>query len=427
MRARAGVRPRSRPVVVLAGLVLLATTACSSSTGDDGYGEVPARPSSTGSPSSSSSVAVSSRPAPRSTAVPDLAVEVVASGFEHGWDIGFLPDGKALVTERPGRIALVSGLRAGATRTPVRADLGDLYVNSEGGLMGLVVHPDFATSRQFTTCQTHQEGGRPVDIRLVTWRLSADGASAARVRDLLTGLPLSTGRHSGCRPTLDAGGALVVGTGDTAVGSLPQDLTSLGGKTIRLDLQTGKPLPDNPFIGAANVKQRYVQTYGHRNVQGVALRPGTDQVFTAEHGPDNNDEVNLVRPGANYGWDPAQGGTVGGYDEGVPMTDTARYPDAVPAVWQSGRTTQAVCGLAFLQGPQWGAFDGALVVTALKGAKLLVLTLDAAGAVTDVAIPEATNGPFGRLRAARLGPDGALYVTTTNGSDDKLLRITPRP
>ncbi|KRE60262.1 glucose dehydrogenase [Nostocoides sp. Soil756] len=414
-----------RPAAAVALLTLLATTACSSSADDAGYGEVPAGPPASGA-SPSSSAPASSRPAPRRTAVPDLAVEVVASGFEHGWDIGFLPDGRALVTERPGRIALVSGLRAGATRTQVRADLSDLYVNSEGGLMGMVVHPDFATSREFTTCQTHQEGGTPVDIRLVTWRLSADGASATRVRDLLTGLPLSTGRHSGCRPTLDAGGALVVGTGDTAVGSLPQDLTSLGGKTLRLDLETGAPLPDNPFIGAANVKQRYVQTYGHRNVQGVALRPGTDQVFTAEHGPDNNDEVNLIRAGANYGWDPAQGGTVGGYDEGVPMTDTARYPDAVPAVWQSGRTTQAVCGLAFLEGPQWGAFDGALVVTALKGAKLLVLTLDDAGAVTDVAIPEATNGPYGRLRAARLGPDRALYVTTTNGDDDKLLRITPR-
>src|SRR6476661_6241611 len=123
---------RSRSAAALAGLALLATTACSSSAEDDGYGEVPARPSTSGtaSASPSSSGPVSSSPAPRSTAVPDLAVEVVASGFEHGWDIGFLPDGQALVTERPGRIALVSGLREGATRTPVRADLGDLYVNS---------------------------------------------------------------------------------------------------------------------------------------------------------------------------------------------------------------------------------------------------------------------------------------------------------
>ena len=421
MRPRAVRPPRARGAVaaaVAAAAGLVALAGCGSS--DDGYGEVPPRPSATGG-----SEAGSPSPAPRSTAVPALAVEEVVGGLEHGWDIGFLPDGTALVTERPGRIQHVSSLRTGATLTRVDADLDDVYVNSEGGLMGMVVHPDFATSREFTTCQTHQEGGTPVDIRLVTWRLSADGGSAERVRTLLDGLPLSSGRHSGCRPELDAGGALVVGTGDTAVGSIPQDLTSLGGKTLRLDLTTGEPMPDNPFADAKNANQRYVTSYGHRNLQGVALQPGTGRIYTAEHGPSSNDEVNIIEPGANYGWDPAQGGTVGGYDEGVPMTDTTRYPDAVPAIWQSGRTTQAVCAAEFLEGEQWGAFDGALVITALKGAKLLVLTLEDDGSVAEVSVPEATNGPYGRLRAARLGPDGALYVTTTNGDDDRLLRITP--
>ena len=406
------------PVALLACVALAGSLAACSGGGDD-LGEVPA-PGATGS---GGAVAT---PAPTSSLVPELAVEEVAGGLEHGWDVGFLPDGTALVTERPARISLVSGLREGARVTRVDADLDDVFVSGEGGLLGMVVHPDFESSRRFTTCQTHQEGGAPVDIRLVTWRLSDDGTEAARVRDLLTGLPISTGRHSGCRPEIAADGALLVGTGDTAVGSVPQDLTSLGGKVLRLDLDTGQPLPDNPFASAANRNQRYVLSYGHRNVQGVAVRPGTGEVFTAEHGPSSNDEVNRIEPGANYGWDPAQGGTVGGYDEDVPMTDTERYPDAVPAVWQSGSTTQAVCADEFLEGSQWGAFEGALVVTALKGAKLLVLQLDDAGAVTDVSIPEATNGPFGRLRAARLGPDGGLYVTTTNGDDDKLLRITPR-
>ncbi len=418
MRRRTLLPPGPRGVVVLAA-VGLALAGCSSA--DEGYGELPPRSSATAGSSASSP-----SPAPRSTAVPSLDVEVVAGGLVHGWDIGFLPDGRALVTERPGRISLVSSLRAGAEVTRVAADLDDVYVNSEGGLMGMVVHPDFASSREFTTCQTHQEGGEPVDIRLVTWRLSTDGGSAERVRTLLDGLPISSGRHSGCRLELDAGGALVVGTGDTAVGSIPQDLTSLGGKTLRLDLASGKPLPDNPFADAKNENQRYVTSYGHRNLQGVALQPGTGRIFTAEHGPSSNDEVNIIEPGANYGWDPAQGGTVGGYDESVPMTDTKRYPDAVPAIWQSGKTTQAVCAAEFLEGDQWGAFDGALVITALKGAKLLVLTLRDDGSVADVAVPEETNGPFGRLRAARLGPDGALYVTTTNGEDDRLLRITPR-
>jgi glucose/arabinose dehydrogenase len=356
---------------------------------------------------------------------PALRVERVVGGLEHGWDIGFLPDGRALLTQRPGRLTLVSGLHPGAVATDVAADLSDLLVRGEGGLLGMVIHPDFAISREFTTCQNHQEGGRPVDIRLVTWRLADDGRSARRVKDLLTGLPTAdSGRHSGCRPTIAADGALLVGTGDTARGDVPQDLTRLGGKVLRLDLKTGEPLPDNPFADAADLRQRYVYSYGHRNVQGVAVQPGTGRVFTAEHGPTFDDEVNLNRPGANYGWDPSRGGTVGGYDESVPMTDLQRFPDAVPAVWQTGETTQALCAAAFLSGPSWGDLDGVLVVTALKGAKLVLLRLTAAGAVSQIAVPPETNGPYGRLRAARLGPDGALYVTTTNGDDDALLRIT---
>jgi glucose/arabinose dehydrogenase len=413
---------RLRSAAPYAAVALLASVALTACSADDSVGEVPATTRGTASDSPEPPAS----PAVRNTAVPRLAVEVVAEGFEHGWDVGFLPDGRALVTERPGRISIVSGLREGARRTTVRADLDDVFVQGEGGLMGMVVHPDFASSREFTTCQTHEEDGTPRDIRLVTWRLSEDGTSAERVRDLLTGLPISTGRHSGCRPEIAADGALIVGTGDTAVGSIPQDRTSLGGKVLRLDLETGEPLPDNPFASARNERERYVYSYGHRNVQGVAVRPGTGEIYTAEHGPSNNDEVNRIRPGANYGWDPSQGGTVGGYDESVPMTDRDRFPDAVPAVWQSGRTTQAVCAAEFLEGEQWGGLDGALVVTALKGAKLLLLTLEDDGSLADVSVPEETNGPFGRLRAARLGPDGALYVTTTNGDDDKLLRITPR-
>ena len=420
---------RTRSLAPLAGAALVATMALAACSEDDSVGEVPVTPSRTASGTASPSAS----PAPRSTAVPALDVEVVAEGFEHGWDIGFLPDGRALVTERPGRISIVSGLREGAKRTTVNADLDDVFVSGEGGLMGMVVHPDFEASRLFTTCQTHQENGQPEDIRLVTWKLSADGTSAEKVRDLLTGLPISSGRHSGCRPTIASGAVtesgedeLFVGTGDVAQGALPQNRTSLGGKVLRLDLETGFPLDDNPFFGSENERERYVYSYGHRNIQGVAVQPGTGAVYTAEHGPSNNDEVNRIRAGANYGWDPSQGGTVGGYDESVPMTDLERFPDAVPAVWQSGASTQAVCSATFLEGEQWGALDGALVVTALKGSKLLLLTLAADGSLAEVSVPEETDGPFGRLRAARLGPDGALYVTTTNGDDDQLLRITPR-
>ena len=356
---------------------------------------------------------------------PALDVEVVTDRLTHGWDLAVLPDGKILVSERPGRLSLVSSGRAGARVTRVDADLSEVYARSEGGLMGLTLTPDFEQSRRFITCHVYARGGDAVDVRLVTWRLSADGTAATRVGDLLTGLPVNpSGRHSGCRPTLDADDALLVGTGDTARGAFPQDRSNLGGKTLRLDPATGEPWPGNPFAGASG-RERYVYTYGHRTLQGVAVR-ADGSVFTAEHGPTIDDEINLLVAGANYGWDPARGGTRDGYDESVPMTDTDRYPDAVGALWSSGRPTVALAGAAFLEGEEWGAWDGALAVATLKASKLMVFTLDAAGGVTDTAVPSELDQPYGRLRAARTGPDGALYLTTSNGTDDKLLRVTPR-
>jgi aldose sugar dehydrogenase len=146
------------------------------------------------------------------------------------------------------------------------------------------------------------------------------------------------------------------------------------------------------------------------------FRPDSDQIFSSEHGPSVDDEVNLVQKGANYGWDPSQGGTQSRYDESVPMTDLARFPDAVPAVWSSGSSTEAICQAAF--------WNGKLAITALKGSKLLLFTLGADGKVQDVSIPEELNDKYGRLRAARTAPDGSLYVTSSNGTDDKLLRLS---
>jgi glucose/arabinose dehydrogenase len=406
--------PRTPCIVGLlaaAGLVLTGCSTAPTSVEGGGAGDAPAATVST----------------PTRTGSPDLKIEVVASGLADVWDLGFLPDGRVLITERSGRLSLLSGTGPGAAVTPVRAELGDVYVRGEGGLMGLALYPDFATSRRFVTCATHAEAGTPTDIRLVTWTLSTDGTTATRVKDpLLGGLPINpSGRHSGCRPTFAADGALLVGTGDTARGTLPQDLTSLGGKVLRIDATTGGPAPGNPYADAANPAQRLVHDYGHRNVQGLAVQPGTGKAYSAEHGPSTDDEVNLLEPGANYGWDPSQGGTVGGYDESVPMTDLTRFPDATKAAWSSGSPVEAVSGAAFLSGRQWGALDGVLAVGALRGQKLLLMTVGADGAVASVAVPPALDGAFGRLRAVRLAPDGSLFVSTSNGSDDKILRVSP--
>ncbi|MBP2320957.1 glucose/arabinose dehydrogenase [Kibdelosporangium banguiense] len=394
--------------------LLLVTAATLTACSEPSAGQIPAPPNSPG-PASSAAKAIA----------PGLKIETVAGGLEHGWDMGFLPDGKVLVTQRPGKLALISSTKPGAQVTQVQADFSDVLVAGEGGLMGMVLEPDFAQTRQFITCQTYKENGAAKDIRLIRWRLSPDGRSAERVGVLLSGLPVARGgRHSGCRPTVAPDGSLLVGTGDTANPKPSQDRTNLGGKVLKLDIKTGGPAPGNPFINAQNANEKRVYTYGHRNVQGVAVRPGSAQIITAEHGPDKNDEINIEISGKNYGWDPSKGGTENSYDESVPMTDLKRFPDAVPALWESGETTEAVCAAAFLSGTQWGDLDGSLVVTALKGAKAMLFKLDDAGKVQSVSIPPEFNDAFGRLRAARTGPDGALYITTSNGTDDKLLRVT---
>jgi len=408
-------------VTLLAGVVV-AMTLLAACVGASEPGAPAAR---SGSAPAGSAAPAAPPSVPPSGGAPALRVETVVAGLDHPWDVAPLGGDRTLVTQRGGTLSLVTGLGPGVTARPVAADLADVYVRGESGLMGIAPLPDGT----FVTCQSHQENGRPVDIRLVTWSLSPDGASATRVRDpLVGGLPLNpSGRHGGCRPTLAPDGALLVGTGDTARAPISQDRTALGGKVLRIDPTTGGPAAGNPYAASAAAAERLVSGYGHRNVQGVALAPdGT--AWSVEHGPDVDDEVNVVIPGANYGWDPARGGaTPGGYDESVPMTDLARYPDAVPAAWSSGDPTLATSGGTFLSGPAWGDLDGVLAVTAQKGEKLLLMrpgTGDRASSIVEVSVPAELDGIYGRLRGARLGTDGALYLTTDNGDNDSVLRVT---
>jgi aldose sugar dehydrogenase len=290
--------------------------------------------------------------------------------------------------------------------------------------MGLVLDPGFAMNRRFYTCQGHQ-AGNDREIQVIAWTVNADYTAATRVANPLLGqIPVNTadGRHGGCRLRFDTTGALMIGTGDTATGSVPQDLTSLGGKILRIDPMTGGPAAGNPRMNAVNPNTRLIWNYGHRNPQGLALRPN-GQMFNVEHGPSRNDEVNLVLSDRNYGWDP--NGAGGSYDESVPMTDLQKFPNAQPALWASGPTTDATSGASFLVGPQWGSWNGSLVVAELKGQALLRLTFDSEGRLTgEELIPEFT-GTYGRLRTAQLGTDGSLYLTTSNGANDVILKITP--
>jgi glucose/arabinose dehydrogenase len=356
-----------------------------------------------------------------SSAAGGLQVEVVAEGLDHAWDVAQASDGTLLVDERPGGLTAVL---PDGTVQEVRADFADLYAQGETGLMGLALDPDFDSSRRFYTCQGRQESDGS-SIAVVAWTMAADWSAAERVADpLVGGIPVNqtSGRHGGCRLRFDPEGFLLIGTGDNAHGSNPQDLGSLAGKTLRVDAATGRPAPGNPFADRADPVSAYIWTYGHRNVQGLAVRPGTDQVFSAEHGPDRDDEINLLRPGANYGWDPDGDG--GSYDESVPMTDP-EIDGAVPAVWSSGNPTLATSGATFVDGEQWGDLDGVLLVGLLKDTGVLALRLDDDGALVDQFQLAELDDSYGRIRSVQMGTDGDVYATTDNGGDDMLLRITP--
>jgi glucose/arabinose dehydrogenase len=312
----------------------------------------------------------------------------------------------------------------------VTADFADLFAQGETGLMGLVLDPDFASERRFYTCSGVEEDDGP-EVQVIAWTVTEDWSAAARVADpLLGGIPVNagSGRHGGCRLRFDDTGQLLVGTGDNAVGRNPQDLTTLAGKVLRIDPRTGGPAAGNPFLDAGDAATRLVLSYGHRNVQGIAVQPGTRAVFTAEQGTSRDDEVNASVPGGNFGYDPNgdPDGDGGDYDESVPMTDLD-LPGAVPAVWSSGDPTIATSGLTFLAGSAWGTYEGLLVVGVQKDTGVLALRLADDGSLAEqFRLPELEDA-YGRIRTPQAGADGVLYVLTDNGGgEDQLLRVTPR-
>lgn len=350
-------------------------------------------------------------------ALPALRVRTVVSGLDHPWDIAFLPGGDMLYTEREDGDIWWRGTD-GAKR--VVAHPADLWVAGETGLMSIAVADDFADTRAFWTCQGANTSSGGHDVQVVRWRLNEAATDADRVSTILQGLPTTSGRHGGCRLEFGAEGALYIGTGEAATTTAAQDKTSGGGKVLRVRRSTGAGWAGNPYDGSSNAMKRRVFTYGHRNVQGLALR-GDGRVWSAEHGTYRDDEVNLLRAGGNYGWDPAPD-----YDNPGPMTDFSLPGRQVGARWKSGNPTLAISGATWLTGKRWQGYRGRLVLAALKNSSVRMLRFagnDFQGMVT----PPALDGDYGRLRTAVVGPHNALYFTTDNGAgNDRILKVTPR-
>lgn len=348
---------------------------------------------------------------------PQLNQSVFLSGLANPWDLGFSPDGWVVVTERP---IGISAVRAdGSARRLLHAP-ADLLVASEAGMMGLAIDPNFGANRRIYVCFGSRAAGRGDDVRLVRFRVNDDWSGVSQRADIVTGLPINPvgqlGRHSGCRPRFGPDGYLWVGTGDAAVGTVPQDLQSLGGKVLRVDTN-GTAAADNPFYSVSGDARIF--SYGHRNVQGLAFSPARPSWngLSIEHGPNVDDEVNRLVQG-NFGWNP-----VPGYNESVPMTDLSLFPGAVSSVWSSGFPTIAPSGATFLTGSQWRSWENAMAVAVLKGAHLRIFLVQSDGSIRATVVRMAAGV---RLRTPVEGPDGNLYVTTdARPGGDLIYRLVP--
>ncbi len=336
----------------------------------------------------------------------DLGVETVVVGLEIPWDLAFTPDARILITERPGRIRLV---RDGALQEAAYATI-EVFHRSEAGLMGIALHPEFASNGYLYICYTYREG-RSTFNRIA--RLTDRGDTADDHHVILDRIPGAT-RHDGCRISFGPDGYLYATTGDATDPGLSQDLESLAGKVLRMGADGSVP-PDNPFPGSL------VYTWGHRNPQGLDWHPVTGDLFITEHGPSVDDEVNVLVPGKNYGW--------------PEVTGAAGDPNYVDSVL-SLTPTVAIAGAAFVTGDRLpDAWQGDLVFATLKSSHLQRVELEAPDYRTVASRQTLFQGRFGRLRAVVMGPDGYLYFTTSNrdgrGSprrgDDKLLRLGPSP
>ena len=340
---------------------------------------------------------------------PNLTVQTLLSGLTLPRDIAFTPDGTMLFTSRRGGLSV--RLTNGTVRA-IESDLSDLADAELGVMMSIAVDPDFATNRRFYTFQ----GDLRRNVGVVAWTIDDAYQVATRVAD-----PLVDGFFGGARIRFGPDGYLWMGVHNGSNHAAPQNLSLLGGKVLRFDASTGAGASGNPFA-----ESPLVYTYGHRNPQGLALRPGTTEMWSVEHGPAWDDEINLLTAGANYGWNPDPSSDS---PESALMTDTTVFPDALEAKWTSGFSTIAPSGATFLEGEDWGAWEGRLAVATLKTLSLRIFEFGEDGSfASQVIVPELLE-TYGRLRTPVLGPDGSLYITTSNATKvsgtDWILRVVP--
>jgi aldose sugar dehydrogenase len=397
-------------------------------------------------------------------ATPTLTTEVVVGKLELPWDMAFMPDGTMFFTEKCKGLSVrmpngsINKLHGIGGTSGYASSSADLFCDGQAGMMGVAIDPEFSKNRYIYVYSSSKLNDKLVN-RVMRMKV-ADGFNAVSDRtDIVSDIgykPKASnhpfggpGAHNGGRIRFSPGdGFLYVTTGDNHLGTGPQDPKYIGGKVLRID-RDGKAAPDNKPPAGFDPR---VYTYGHRNPQGIAFRPGDNRPFTAENGPWHSDEVTALSNGGNAGWDPRP--NVGGRKDCpdnycgyspnqmgamapkqrsafMPMTDLKTYPNAMKPAWNNNGLSQGMFCNTFLSGKQWKDWDGQMVVcyTGIGihgtpvGNRLDVLKISADGlkaTKSDLSWPTVT----GRFRSAVQGPDGNLYVALEDQGN--IIKVTPQ-
>lgn len=343
------------------------------------------------------------------TSAGPVIVEQVLTGLSVPWGMAFLPDGRLLVTERPGTMRIVD---VEQRRSSQLKGVPAVAAMNQGGLLDVQVHPEFSRNPYVYLCFSVTREGE-LTTRLARYRLQGDGLLDETV--LFTGEPwLPTVHHFGCRVQFDGKGHVFLTIGDRGERDLSQRLDVDAGKVHRIS-EDGSIPEDNPFLGKDNVRPS-IWSYGHRNPQGLAFRPGTQELWATEHGPRGGDEVNEVRPGLNYGWPVV---TYGREYHGPKIGEGTEKEGIEPPRLQ-WTPSIGPSGLIFYTGDAFPAWKGQMLAGGMALTHLNRLEIATDGKVVE---KERLFDDLGwRVRDVEQGPEGHLYLLVDNGW---LLRVKP--
>ena len=353
-------------------------------------------------------------PPTQATASGEMRIETIASGLEHPWAVALLPEGGYLVSERPGRLRRIA--TDGSLSAPI-AGVPAVFAQGQGGLLDVVPDPQYASNKRIWLSFAEPGDGGTAGTAVATATLGTDALTDVRV--VYRQVPkLEGGMHFGSRIAFDGKGHVFISQGERNQKALAQDLDVLQGKLVRLNLDGTQP-SDNPFAGSPGVR-RAVWSYGHRNMQGMAVDPRTGKLWQSEHGPRGGDELNLPEAGKNYGWPVTSDGMDYASNRPYPETRGQEAP-GMQRPYHVWAISPALSGMAFYTGRPGNAWNDSLFLGALAGRSLIRLQLDGDRIVSE----ERLLVDLGkRIRDVRVGSDGNVYVLTDE-DDGQLLRLLP--